>query len=145
MSPSRVLQHTGFPFFSDSNPLKHLSLEAKYCELKPDDRLEYRIYLVNFQKQQKFLPVGLQITRETFLRWGAIQLLCVFNTCVGWLVPQRFERTKNVCTVKTNLQNTEQNKKLKSCLQLQGHSIIFQVPNSILKTEKALNEMCSLN
>lgn len=69
---------------------------------------------------------------------------CVYNTCVVWLVPKGFERKKNACTVETNLQNTEQNMKLKLFLQLQGHSIIFQVPNSILKTEEALNEMFSL-
>lgn len=37
-------------FFSNSNPLNHLSLETKYCELKPDIRLEYQMYLLSFSE-----------------------------------------------------------------------------------------------
>lgn len=34
------------------------------------------------QKQLKFLPVGLQITRETFLRWGGYSAaLCAQYMC----------------------------------------------------------------
>lgn len=50
MSPSRVLQHTGFPIFSNSNPLKLWFLFTKYHELKSDDRLGYQISLVSFSE-----------------------------------------------------------------------------------------------
>lgn len=70
--------------------------------------------------------------------------VCTIHVWSGWC-PRDLKGKENACTVETNPQNTEQNMKLKSCLQLQRHSIIIQVPNSFLKTEEALNEMYSLN
>lgn len=96
MSPSRVLQHTGFPIFSSSNPFKNLSLETKYSELKPDDRLEYQIYLVSFSEAAEVSSSGSADHKRDLFEWGAIQLLCVYNICVVCLVPPRFERRKKM-------------------------------------------------
>lgn len=87
MSPSRVLQHIGFPIFSNSKPLQHLSFKNKYCELKPDDRLEYQIYLGSFSEAAEVSSSGSADPKRNLFELGAIQLLCVYNTYVAWLVP----------------------------------------------------------
>lgn len=82
MSPSRVLQYTSFPIFSNSNPFKHLSLEANYCELKPDDRLEYQIYLVSFSEAAEVSSSGsADHKRDLFEVGGYSVALCVQYMC----------------------------------------------------------------
>lgn len=82
MSPSRVLQHTGFPIFSNSNPLKYLSLETKYCELKPDDMLEYQIHLVSFSEAAEVSSSGsADHKRDVFEVGGYSVALCVQYMC----------------------------------------------------------------
>lgn len=82
MSPSRVLQYTGFPIFSNSNPFKHFSLETNYCELKPEDRLEYQIYLVSFSEAAEVSSSGsVDHKRDLFEVGGYSVALCVQYMC----------------------------------------------------------------
>lgn len=82
----RVLQHTGFPIFSNSNPLKHFFLETKYCELKPDDRLEYQIYLVSFSEAAEVSSSGsADHKRDVFEVGGLFSCpVCTIHVWSGW-------------------------------------------------------------
>lgn len=58
-----------FQLFSNSNPLKRLWLETKYCELKPDDRLEYQMLSCEFLRSSlSFFHWVCRSQAETYLR-----------------------------------------------------------------------------
>lgn len=59
-----------------------MSLETNYCELKPDDRLEYQIYLVSFSEAAEVSSSGsADHKRDLFEVGGYSVALCVQYMC----------------------------------------------------------------
>lgn len=80
-----------------------MSLETKYSELKPDDRLEYQIYLVSFSEAAEVSSSGSEDHKRPLWVGGYSVALCVQYMCGLLGAPEIWKEKKNACTVETNL------------------------------------------